>query len=114
MNLYVFVWDKETSVAAIKREGRGQDAGRGAALPRRSIAPAPAPPLPADAAPRSARPGAIDGKVGKADTLGKLLKKSGLSAAEADEVIRALSGVLDFKRSAPARRSASSAVPTAA
>ncbi|MBA3500506.1 MAG: M23 family metallopeptidase [Deltaproteobacteria bacterium] len=40
----------------------------------------------------------IDGKVGKSDTLGRLLKKSGLSAAETDEVIRALSGVLDFKK----------------
>jgi hypothetical protein len=39
----------------------------------------------------------IDGKVSKSDTLGRVLKKSGLSAAEADEVIRALSGVFDFK-----------------
>jgi murein DD-endopeptidase MepM/ murein hydrolase activator NlpD len=39
----------------------------------------------------------IDGKVGKSDTLGRVLKKSGLTAAEADEVIRALSGVFDFK-----------------
>jgi murein DD-endopeptidase MepM/ murein hydrolase activator NlpD len=39
----------------------------------------------------------IDGKVGKSDTLGRVLKKSGLSAAETDEVIRALSGVFDFK-----------------
>ncbi|MGE3546770.1 MAG: peptidoglycan DD-metalloendopeptidase family protein, partial [Kofleriaceae bacterium] len=42
-------------------------------------------------------PGTVEGKVAKSDTLGKLLKKSGLSAAEADEVIRSLSGVLDFK-----------------
>src|SRR5213075_899984 len=42
-------------------------------------------------------PGVIDGKVGKSDTLGRVLKKSGLTAAEADEVIRALSGVFDFK-----------------
>src|SRR5207249_12063116 len=39
----------------------------------------------------------VEGKVGKADTLGKLLKKSGLTAAEADEIIRALSGVVDFR-----------------
>src|SRR4029079_19115996 len=42
-------------------------------------------------------PAVIDGKVGKSDTLGRVLKKSGLTAAEADEVIRALSGVFDFK-----------------
>jgi hypothetical protein len=39
----------------------------------------------------------IDGKVGKSETLGKVLKKAGLTAAEADEIIRSLSGVLDFR-----------------
>src|SRR5262249_41813880 len=45
----------------------------------------------------SGAPRGIHGKVGRADTLGRVLKRSGLSAAEADEVIRALSGVFDFK-----------------
>ena len=63
-----------------------------------------------DAAPRPSAPATvIEGKVGKSDTLGRLLKKSGLSAAESDEIIRALSGVLDFGRFAPVRRFASSA-----
>ena len=101
VNLYVFVWDKQTSVGAIKREAdratpaatlparplsepRPPAAGSGSAAP--GIAPAPIGP-----------PGVIDGKVGKSDTLGRVLKKSGLTAAEADEVIRALSGVFDFK-----------------
>jgi hypothetical protein len=101
VNLYVFVWDKQTSVGAIRREadratptamvpshplaepGRGSGAESGAARPS---APAPIGP-----------PGVIQGKVGKSDTLGRVLKKSGLSGAEADEVIRALSGVFDFK-----------------
>ena len=104
VNLYVFVWDKQTSVGAIKREAdratpaatlparplsgdpppRASVAGSGSAVP--GIAPAPIGP-----------PGAIDGKVGRSDTLGRVLKKSGLSAAETDEVIRALSGVFDFR-----------------
>jgi hypothetical protein len=42
-------------------------------------------------------PRTIEGKVGKSDTLGRLLKHSGLSAAETDEIIRALSGALDFR-----------------
>jgi murein DD-endopeptidase MepM/ murein hydrolase activator NlpD len=42
-------------------------------------------------------PGTVDGKVTKGDTLGRLLKRSGLSGPEADEVIRALAGKLDFK-----------------
>lgn len=119
VNLYVFVWDKKTSVGAIKREAESaskpsSSTGTGlatpaAALPSEPLVPAAAPdrgaghphgpgvqaggPVPAPVGP----PGTVDGKVGKSDTLGRLLKKSGLTAGEADEVIRALSGVLDFK-----------------
>ena len=95
VNLYVFVWDKDTSVAAIKREAESKTPA--AALPSQPlIAPAPVSPLPATPAPVGP-PGVVDGKVGKGDTLGRLLKKSGLTGPEADEVIRALSGALDFK-----------------
>jgi len=107
VNLYVFVWDKKTSVGAIKHQAEAATVTPAAALPSQPLlAPAPAPaaaqhaaataalaPAPAPVGP----PGTIDGKVGKSDTLGRLLKKSGLSAAEADEIIRSLSGVLDFK-----------------
>jgi murein DD-endopeptidase MepM/ murein hydrolase activator NlpD len=107
VNLYVFVWDKQTSVGAIKREadrasptamvpsrplaeprpaGAGSGAGPGSGAGSAAITAAPIGP-----------PGVIDGKVGKSDTLGRVLKKSGLTAAEADEVIRSLSGVFDFK-----------------
>jgi murein DD-endopeptidase MepM/ murein hydrolase activator NlpD len=95
VNLYVFVWDKDTSVAAIKREAESKSPA--AALPSQPlIAPAPASPLPATPAPVGP-PGMVDGKVARGDTLGRLLKNSGLTGAEADEVIRALSGALDFK-----------------
>ncbi len=107
VNLYVFVWDKKTSVGAIKQQAADASLkAPPAAIPSQplvapvgpSAPPAPAAKgaLPAAAAPVGP-PGSIDGKVGKSDTLGRLLKKSGLSGAEADEVIRALSGVLDFK-----------------
>lgn len=101
VNLYVFVWDKKTSVGAIKREA--DRAMPTAMLPSRPLAQPAAPgPGPGSAAPAATPapigpPGVIDGKVSKSDTLGRVLKKSGLSAAEADEVIRALSGVFDFK-----------------
>jgi murein DD-endopeptidase MepM/ murein hydrolase activator NlpD len=100
VNLYVFVWDKKTSVAAIKE--RAEKAPVAMTMPAAPLAPvvdtggngsaAAAPVGP---------PGAIEGKVGKGETLGKLLKKSGLSGAEGDEVIRSLSGVLDFKKIRP-------------
>src|SRR5262245_28321028 len=98
VNLYVFVWDKQTSVGAIKREA--DRATPAAALPARPLSELHAPAGAGSAAPGIAPapigpPGVIDGKVGKSDTLGRVLKKSGLTAAEADEVIRALSGVFD-------------------
>jgi murein DD-endopeptidase MepM/ murein hydrolase activator NlpD len=103
VNLYVFVWDKQTSVGAIKREA--DRATPAATLPARPLAePRTASPPGAGSGSAVAAaqapigpPGVIDGKVGKSDTLGRVLKKSGLSGAEADEVIRALSGVFDFK-----------------
>lgn len=94
VNLYVFVWDKQTSVGAIKREA--DRATPTAMLPSRPLTE----PGVSGAAgvPGTMRPpGVIDGKVGKSDTLGRVLKKSGLTATEADEVIRAVSGVFDFK-----------------
>ncbi|HEY5952435.1 MAG TPA: peptidoglycan DD-metalloendopeptidase family protein [Kofleriaceae bacterium] len=100
VNLYVFVWDKKTSVAAIKKQAEAVPM----TMPSASLAPVA--PAVADAGNGSAAapvgpPGAIEGKVGKSDTLGKLLKKSGLSAAETDEVIRSLSAVLDFRKIRP-------------
>ena len=103
VNLYVFVWDKQTSVGAIKREA--DRATPTAMVPSRPLEEAGVRPAqvatatggPAQVAAPIGPPGVIDGKVGKSDTLGRLLKKSGLSAAEADEVIRSLSGVFDFK-----------------
>lgn len=146
VNLYVFVWDKQTSVGAIRREAQratptatvpphplaergagsgsapsttapigpprgivrsetagggpgGSADGAGGRAPRglqRSETAGGGPGGSADGAGGRA-PRGIVGKVGKSDTLGRLLKKNGLSAAEADEVIRALSGVFDFK-----------------
>jgi len=93
VNLYVFVWDKKTSVAAIKEKAHAAPVLAIPTAPLDSAGSAhelaPAPPV--------GPPGAVEGKVGKNDTLGRLLKKSGLSAAESDEVIRALSSVLDFR-----------------
>ena len=98
VNLYVFVWDKHTGVGAIKRQAEAHT-GPSMTLPAAPL-PAPAPVVAGSNAavpPPAAPVTAIEGKVAKSDTLGKLLKRSGLSAAESDEIIRALSGVLDFR-----------------
>ena len=129
VNLYVFVWDKQTSVGAIKRAadratptamvpshplaergagagsapppvGRpGSAGGTGGSTPRGNdrSEPGARDPDGSDGGAGSSAPHGVHGKVGRSDTLGRVLKRSGLSAAEADEVIRALSGVFDFK-----------------
>ena len=90
INLYVFVWDKKTSVRAIAEQAH--NAQPALAVPSAPlIAPAPAVP----AADRGTS--VIEGKVAEHDTIGRLLKHHGLTAAETDEVIRSLSGVLDFR-----------------
>jgi hypothetical protein len=89
INLYVFVWDKKTSVRAIAEQAH--NATPAMAMPSAPLAP---PVSPVPAAPAT---GIVEGKVGANDTLGKLLKHHGMTANEADEVIRSLSGVLDFK-----------------
>jgi hypothetical protein len=111
VNLYVFVWDKKTGVRAIRQQAEAYTPSP----PSMSIPSAPLPVAPDAAVPAPVAPAtppraeganwgktpeggfAAEGKVAKADTLGKLLKKSGLTAAESDEIIRALSGVLDFR-----------------
>src|SRR5512140_2268559 len=79
VNLYVFVWDKKTGVRAIKQqaEAQGTPAMMIGAQPI-PAAPAPAPVAAAagsagSAAPPPARTAVTEGKVGKSDTLGKLL-----------------------------------------
>jgi murein DD-endopeptidase MepM/ murein hydrolase activator NlpD len=95
VNLYVFVWDKETSVSAIADAAKSKPA---AVLPAAPLAPPPpVTPQTGNVGAPVGPPGTVEGKVSKSDTLGRLLKKSGLSGAEADEVIRSLAGVLDFK-----------------
>jgi murein DD-endopeptidase MepM/ murein hydrolase activator NlpD len=97
VNLYVFVWDKDTSVGAIADAAKAKPPA--AVLPSQPLAtPPPVTPVPVGKAGAPVGPpGTVEGKVGKSDTLGRLLKKSGLSGAEADEIIRSLAGVLDFK-----------------
>ncbi|HEY6039015.1 MAG TPA: hypothetical protein VIV58_32255 [Kofleriaceae bacterium] len=102
INLYVFVWDKKTSVRAIAQQAH--NAQPALSVPSAPlVAPPPAVPAADGHLPALLRgtPMAvgtvIEGKVAEHDTIGRLLKHHGLTAAEADEVIRSLSGVLDFR-----------------
>ena len=131
VNLYVFVWNKNTSVKAIK--AKAESATPALNLPPGAIAPANnggnrlvvpgAPglvgsgaPLPAATAPALITNGSgtaanptvtvppravVEEKVQKGDSLGRVLRRGGLAPVEADEVIRALAGVMDFKAIRP-------------
>lgn len=92
INLYVFVWDKKTSVRAIAEQAH--NASPAMAMPSAPLARPRSPDAIVPAAPATS---IVEGKVAANDTLGKLLKHHGMTATEADEVIRSLSGVLDFK-----------------
>lgn len=104
VNLYVFVWNKDTSLAAVKK--RATEAppamvpGTQTALDAQAAGPSgPLAGLDQRAAAEAeglARP-VIEGTVGNGDSLGRLLKRQGLTGAQSDELIRALHGVLDFK-----------------
>jgi len=103
VNLYVFVWDKKKSVGAIKREAEAKTADTGRDRdPLMNVGTAPLVPgsgsADGSAGAPLGPPGIVEGKVEKSDTLGRLLKRSGLTAAESDEVIRSLSGKLDFRQ----------------
>lgn len=108
VNLYVFVWRDGTSLGDVKKTANAASIqGTGTGLPAGSDAPAAGGSddeaatgqvTAADEGPAEAAPTAITGTVGKADSLGKILKREGLVAAESDELLRALQPVLDFKK----------------
>src|SRR2546423_3641307 len=68
VNLYVFVWDKKTSITAIKDIANNPPTAVIQNQPLEAPPPIVAPPV--------APPLAIEGKVGKGATLGRALKKS--------------------------------------
>jgi hypothetical protein len=107
VNLYVFVWDKKTSIAAIQGLAENPPAMRVGDRPLENLEPigiavgsAVVATGSAGSASAVGTPGTghrIDGKVAKSDTVGHLLKRSGLTGREADEVIRALTPIADLR-----------------
>jgi hypothetical protein len=108
VNLYVFVWDKKTSLAAINDLAQNPPAMQ-INRPLENLDPPPGI-GPHDGATVALDPGAgsgsgaathMDGKVAKSDTLGRLLRRSGLTARDTDEVIRAVAAVFDVRAIRP-------------
>lgn len=99
VNLYVFVWDKKSGVRALQQKAAAVQSGQLSASAK-AVMPSTDPAPSASSTDRGIRR-VVTGKVGKADTLGKVLRNGGLTATEGDEVIRALAGVLDYKSIRP-------------
>lgn len=99
VNLYVFVWDKKSGVRALKQKAAAVQPGQlsASAQPVKLLSDQVVPATSSDQRQRQV----VTGRVGKADTLGKVLRHGGLSATEGDEVIRALAGVFDYKSIRP-------------
>lgn len=92
VNLYVFVWRDGTSIGAVR--AKAQSIGTVAL----DAPPAPIPEV--AAAPVESGPRTVAGKVAKGESLGKILRGSAgadLSAAAADELIRAVGPVFDLR-----------------
>ncbi|MBK9031378.1 MAG: peptidoglycan DD-metalloendopeptidase family protein [Myxococcales bacterium] len=92
VNLYVFVWRDGTSIGDVR--AKAQNIG---AVPIDTAPPAPPAPVAAELA---AGPRVVAGKVAKGESLGKILrgaKGADLSAAAADELIRAVGPVFDLR-----------------
>jgi len=101
VNCYVFLWRDSTSIPAVMQKANAI----GEAEAATAVAPAPVDEV-ADETGEPAEPTTtvIEGEVAKGDTLGKVLKKHGLAADEADELLRALSAVFDFKSLRPGQK----------
>lgn len=104
VNLYVFVWDKKTSIASMREQAND---AKPMEVPSERLTenftPPPSQPETVkhasgdDKHPAPLPAGTIEGKVAKGATLGKLLKKNGLSAGETDEILHAISAFYDPK-----------------
>jgi murein DD-endopeptidase MepM/ murein hydrolase activator NlpD len=106
VNLYVFLWRGGTSIPDVMEQAQVAGAAEGGAgAPEEDVAPpeegdTAQPVSPADEA--EGEPGEetgrwVEGQVAAGDSLGKILKKEGLTPTEADELIRALTTKLDAR-----------------
>ncbi len=103
VNLYVFVWRDGTSIGDIRKKAKDADIGQvglgGAGGGNVDAGPGPAVGAAGGAAVGEASAGgSFEGTVAKNESFGKILRgEVGLAAGPADELIRAVSPVFDFR-----------------
>jgi murein DD-endopeptidase MepM/ murein hydrolase activator NlpD len=98
INLYVFLWRGETSIPAVMEKAAvaGTETGEDNGLEGPNTADTSALPKRAN---EPSRPGKVlRGEVGPGDSMGQILRQQGMLPGDADELIRALSGTLDFRK----------------
>lgn len=100
VNLYVFVWRDGTSIGDIRKKAKGADVGTtGLSKDGSPSVDAGAPdPGMASGSAASDKGGVFEGDVEKNESFGKILRSEvGLAAGPADELIRAVGPVFDFR-----------------
>ncbi len=96
INLYVFLWRGGTSIPAVMEKAAVAGNGSGALV--KADTPARPGQSSATEAPVVSRAHQVNGKVGPGDSMGLLLRREGMTPGEADELIRSLNGILDFRK----------------
>ena len=94
VNLYVFLWRRGTSLPDVQKAAI--NAGK-PAEPTPSTAPSTPGPAPGGAAPGVPENKVLEGEVEKGESLGRILRRAGLEPPAADEVIRAVADICDFR-----------------
>ncbi len=106
INLYVFLWRGETSIPAVMEKASVAGNGNGAlvdsheqerlAQAQRGVSNTLGTGTPVQSATR-----AVSGEVASGDSMGRILRREGMDAKAADELIRALSPSLDLSKIRP-------------
>lgn len=97
INLYVFLWRGGTSIPAVMEKAAVAGNDSGALVDAESEGSRPGQNAPAPASEQTSDR-EVAGEVKPGDSMGQILRREGMSAGEADELIRALGGILDFRK----------------
>jgi murein DD-endopeptidase MepM/ murein hydrolase activator NlpD len=97
LNLYVFLWRDNTSIPDVREAAMAERSTLSGAGPTTDDG-EPSAPRVIEESDADSEGRWVDGEVVKGDSLGRILRREGLTPPEADKVIRALRDHLDFRK----------------
>ncbi len=101
INLYVFLWRGDTSIPAVMEKASVAGDGAGALIEAAEPSEPSTPNEAEDDTQAREAWRVVHGEVASGDSMGRILRREGLDANAADELIRALSGNLDLSKIRP-------------